>query len=65
MPRFSIVKAFKVFLAFPFKVLSLIFSLFKGFAMLSVYSVGIFSFLLFEIAILSRVFLFFSAKIIV
>jgi hypothetical protein len=65
MPRFFIIKIFKVSLAFLFKIFPLILSLFKGFAILSVYGVRISLFLLFKVAVFSRVFLLFSAKVIV
>jgi len=62
---FFIIKAFKVLLAFFLKILSLAFSLLKGFAVLPVYSVGISFFLLLEIAVFFRVLLLFSAKVVV
>jgi hypothetical protein len=65
MPRFSTVKTFKVSLAFFFKILSLALSFFKNSAVLPVYGVGISFFLLLKVAVLSRVFLLSSAKVIV
>jgi hypothetical protein len=65
MSRFFTVKAFKVFLTLFLKVLPLILPLFKGSTILPVYGVGISLFLLLKIAVLSRVFLLFSAKVIV
>jgi hypothetical protein len=65
MPWFTIVKVFEIFLAFLFKIFAFIFSLFKDSAVLPVYGVGISFFLLLKIAVLSRVLLFFSAKVIV
>jgi hypothetical protein len=46
-------------------MLAFIFFLFKDFAVLLVYSVGVSPFLLFEVAVFSRVFLFFPAKVVV
>ena len=65
MPLLLIVKVFKIFRIFFLKVLALTFSFFKGSVMLLIYDVGISPFLLFEVAVLSRIFLFFSAKIII
>jgi hypothetical protein len=65
MPRLTIIKAFKVFRTFLFKILALTLSFFEGFTILLVYGVGISPFLLLEIAVFSRVFLLFSAKIII
>jgi len=60
-----IVKVFEVFLTFFLKILTFAFSFLKGSAILPIYGVGILSFLLFEVTVLSRVFLFFSAKIVI
>jgi hypothetical protein len=65
MPFFSVIKIFKVFLAFLFKGLTFSLSLFKGSAILSVYNVGISLSLKFKIAIFTGVFLFSSAKIVI
>jgi len=65
MSWFFIVKAFEVFLAFFLKIFSLALFLLKDFVILPVYNVGISFFLLFKIAVLSRVFLLFSAKVVV
>jgi hypothetical protein len=65
MPWFFIIKAFKVPLALFLKILFFALSLLKDFAVLLVYGVEISFFLLFEVAVLPRVFLLFSAKIIV
>jgi hypothetical protein len=65
MSRFSIVKVFEVFLTFFLKILPLAFPLFKDFIVLPVHDVGVSLFLLFEVAVLSRVLLFFSAKVVV
>jgi hypothetical protein len=65
MPWFSAIKAFKILLTFFLKILTFILSLLKDSAVLPIYSVGISSLLLLKIAVLSRVLLLFSAKIIV
>jgi hypothetical protein len=65
MPLFPIIKAFKVFLAFFLKIFAFALSFLKDSAMLLIYGVGISFFLLFEVTVLSRVLLFFSAKIII
>jgi hypothetical protein len=65
MPIFFVIKVFKVFRTFLFKIFAFTFSLFKDSAVLPIYNVGVFFFLLPEIAVLFRVFLFFSAKVII
>jgi hypothetical protein len=65
MPVLSAIKIFKIFRIFFLKIFAFIFFFFKSFIVLSVYGVGIFSFLLLKIAVFFRVFLFFSAKIII
>jgi hypothetical protein len=65
MFRFFIIKVFKVFLAFFLEILPFIFSFFKGSAVLPIYGVGVFFLLLFEVAVLPRVLLLFSAKVVV
>jgi hypothetical protein len=65
MPLFTVVKAFKVLLTFFLKILAFAFSSLKDFAILPVHSVGVSPSILFKVAVLSRVLLFFSAKIII
>jgi hypothetical protein len=65
MPLLFIIKAFKVFLIFFFAGFTLSFPLFEGFAIVLIYDVGVSFFLLPEIAVLARVFLLFSTKIII
>jgi hypothetical protein len=65
MSALFVIEIFKVFRTFFLKIFTLILLFFKGFIVLLVYNVGISFFLLFEVAVLFRVFLFFSAKIII
>jgi hypothetical protein len=65
MSLFTAVKVFKIFLTFFLKILALALPFLKNSAMLLVYDVGISFSLLFKIAILSRVFLFSSTKVII
>ena len=64
MSLFTAIKIIEILLTF-FKILAFALFSLKGFAILPVYSVGIFLFLLFKIAVFPRVFLFLSAKVII
>jgi hypothetical protein len=65
MPVLSVIKVFKVFRTFFLKILTFILPFLKDFTVLPIHNVGISSLLLFKIAVLSRVLLLFSAKIII
>jgi hypothetical protein len=65
MPLLSTVKTFEVLLTFFFKNFAFAFPFFKGSPILLVHGVGISSFLLLKIAVLTRVLLFFSAEVII
>jgi hypothetical protein len=65
MPVLSAIKIFKIFRTFFLKILTFTLSFFENFIVLPVYDVGIFSFLLFKIAVFSRVLLFLSVKVII
>jgi hypothetical protein len=61
----STIETFKVPLTFFFKGFAFAFPFLEDFTVLSVHGVGISPFLWFEVAILSRVFYFFSSEIII
>jgi hypothetical protein len=65
MPVLSVIKVFKIFRTFLLKILTFTLPFFENSTVLLIYNVGVFFFLLFEVAILSRVFLFFLTKVII